>query len=622
MCGLAGFAGAGDLSDLNAMTAALRHRGPDDGATLVDEANRVYLGFRRLVVIDPEGGQQPMPNEDGSVHVVFNGEIYNHGELRKELERLGHRFRTGCSDTEVLVHGYEEWGDALPAKLNGMFAFAIWDAPRKQLFAARDRFGEKPLYYCHRPGFFAFASELSALIKHTAVRRDIDDRALQKYFAYGYVPAPLTLYRGVNKLGGGRWLRLDLESADLRERAYWQFDIQAEQHSPPERVPALADELRELVDRAVARRLVSDVPLGIFLSGGLDSSFILACAAKHRPAADLDSYTIGFEEPEFDESAFARIVSEAIGTRHHQRILSFAAVENLVAKVLAGLDEPTGDPSILPTYLLAAFARETVTVALTGDGADELFAGYDPFAALGPAQFYHRLVPRPVHLLLGRAVEHLPIGRGNMTLDYKLRRALPAMSHAPALWNPIWLAPVRPAAMPDLFEAPLPIEDLYSEAIGIWERSPSRNLVDKTIEFYTNLYLQGGILAKTDRASMMVSLESRAVYLDNDVVEFCRRLPHGYKMRNGRRKFLLKRAAQGLVPRQILRRRKKGFGIPLVPWLRGLPGGLPFRPISGLRHAWIEERWRAFLAGRCDERLMLWSWLSLQGVLRSSGAGN
>ena len=406
----------------------------------------------------------------------------------------------------------------------------------------------------------------------------------------------------------------------MRERRYWRFAIDANEHAPEARIAELADELRTLLDRAVARRLVSDVPLGIFLSGGIDSSTVLALAARHRTPASLDTFTIGFNEASFDETPYAREVAAAIGTRHHERILDFDTARDLTSQVLARLDEPTGDASILPTYLLSAFARESVTVALSGDGGDELFAGYDPFAALGPATWYDRVVPPPVHLLLRRMTGMLPRATTNMSLDFKLRRALMGLSYPARVRLPVWMSPLEPARMGALFDTPMPMEELYSEAIEAWDNARASNPIDRTLEFFTNFYLQDDILAKTDRAAMMVSLEARAVFLDNDVVDFCARLPHGYKYRRGVRKFLLRRAAEGLVPDTVLKRPKKGFGIPLARWLRQMPPAPPLDAISGLRPAWIAERWSAARAGQEDERLLLWSWLSLQGIVGQNGS--
>jgi asparagine synthase (glutamine-hydrolysing) len=620
MCGLAGFVGTGGRADLEAMADAITHRGPDDAGFHIEDEHALHLGFRRLAVVDIAGGHQPMWNEDKNVCVLFNGEIYNQAELRAELVSAGHIFRSDHSDTEVLVHGYEEWGGDLPARLNGMFALVVWDRRRRRLFAARDRFGEKPFYYAARSGFFAFASELSALIRHPAVDRTIDQRALQKFFAYGYIPAPNALYRGARKLPGGCSLTFDLRDFSLRERRYWRFAIAADEHAPDTRIPALSEELRALLDRAVARRLVSDVPLGVFLSGGIDSSTVLALAARHRTPASLDTFTIGFTEASFDETSYARAVATAIGTRHHEQILDFDTARDRAPGILARLDEPTGDASILPTYMLCAFARQKVTVALSGDGGDELFAGYDPFAALAPAALYDRLVPPPVHLLLRRMTGLLPHKTTNMSLDFKLRRAMMGLSYPPRVRLPAWMSPLEPARMGELFDQPLPIDDLYSEAIEVWDNAQARNPVDRTLEFFTNIYLQDDILAKTDRAAMMVSLEARAAFLDNDVVDFCARLPHRYKYRDGIRKFLLRRAAEGLVPDAVLKRPKKGFGVPLARWIRQMPAAPPLDAVPGLRPAWIARRWSAARAGQEDERLLLWSWLSLQGIVSRNGS--
>jgi asparagine synthase (glutamine-hydrolysing) len=408
----------------------------------------------------------------------------------------------------------------------------------------------------------------------------------------------------------------------VRLRRYWRFTIDADEHAPHNKISGLTEELRALLDRAVARRLVSDVPLGVFLSGGIDSSTVLALAARHRAPASLDTFTIGFNEISFDESPYARKVAAAIGSRHHERILDFDTAHDLAPTVLGRLDEPTGDASILPACLLAAFARESVTVALSGDGGDELFAGYDPFAALGPAAWYDRLVPTPVHLLLRRMAGMLPRATANMSLDFRLRRTLMGLSYPPNVRLPVWMSPIDPARMGALFDKPLPVDELYSEAIEVWDSAGAgaRNPIDRALEFFTNFYLPDDILAKADRASMMVSLEARAVFLDNDVVNFCARLPHDYKYRRGIRKFLLRRAARGLVPDFVLNRPKKGFGIPLAHWLRRMPPALPHGTIPGLRPEWIAGRWSAARAGQEDERLLLWSWLSLQGIAGQQGS--
>lgn len=618
MCGITGFVGTGTRSDLARMTAALAHRGPDGEGQWVDETRHVFLGHRRLAIVDLADGEQPMWNEDGQVGVVFNGEIYNHAELREDLRKRGHRFATNHSDTEVLVHGYEEWGEELFVRLNGMFAFAILDRLQRRLVLARDRFGEKPLYYSARPGLFAFASELTALACHSAVSRSLDVTSLQKFFAYGYLPGPRAMLEGTAKLPGGHWLRLDIETGAVKVRPYWQFSLEPDEALADSDEPSLVEECAALIKEAARRRLMSDVPLGVFLSGGLDSSTVLASLARVRLPASLSTYTIGFDEPSFDESEPARVVARHIGSDHHERRLGISEARDLIPSVLGRLDEPLGDASLLPTYLLCAFAREKVTVALTGDGGDELFAGYDPFIALKPAAIYSLVVPRAGHSVMRRLAECLPISHTNMSLDFKLRRSLMGLSHAASMWLPVWMAPLDPRDAAELFEAPLRLEDVYSEAISLWEMNPRKSTVDRALEFFTRLYLQDDILMKVDRAAMMCSLETRAVFLDNDLVEFCRRLPSRFKLRGGERKYLLKKVARRLLPTSIIDRRKKGFGIPLAKWLREVPPGPPEAPLAGMRADYARRTFAEHRSGIADHRLFLLSWIAMQAFAAMS----
>ena len=614
MCGIVGFVGPGDRDDLAVMMAALAHRGPDGSGVYVDDGARVFLGHQRLAIIDIAGGVQPMWNAERTVGLVYNGEIYNHRELRAKLEAKGHKFASDHSDTEVLIHGYVEWGEDLPSHLNGMFAFCIYDRRKGRLFLARDRFGEKPLYFARQGGLFAFASELSAIARHSGFHARLRHRSLQKFLAYGYVPAPNAILEDCEKLPGGSALTFDLETQTQRTWRYWRFRIEPEEawHDRPE--GELVEELRGHLFEAVRRRVVADVPLGFFLSGGIDSSAVLAAAASFLPAHNLKTFTLGFKEPSFDESEPARRVAELFGTQHHVDYLDLDAARDLAPQVLARLDEPLGDASILPMYLLSRFTRRQVTVALSGDGGDELFAGYDPFSALTPAKWYRSLVPRPLHVLLRAAVNRLPISARNMSLDFKLKRTLTGLSYAPAYWNPIWLSPVEPALMAHLFHEALSPEELYSEALEVWGAGDERSLVDRSLEFYTNFYLQDGIMMKVDRATMMSSLESRAVFLDNDLVEFCSRLPHSFKVRNGRRKYLLKKALAGLLPNDIIDRKKKGFGIPTASWLRSMPPLPPLAPVAGVHMDRVGRAWDDHRRGVADNRLFLWSWLSLQSL--------
>lgn len=612
MCGLAGFVGVGTEAVLRDMIATVAHRGPDGEGIWSDPELRVFLGHRRLSIIDIAGGAQPMWDSRGDVGVVFNGEIYNHLALRRELEAAGHRFRSSHSDTEVLVHGYREWGRDLPLRLNGMFAFAIVDRPAGRVFLARDRFGEKPLYYARKPGMLVFGSEATAVLAHPGITSEISPRAVQKYFAWGFLPAPNAFHRDLMKLPGGSSLTYDIATDDLRIDKYWRFHLEPDERLTGADEDRLAEELRERLADAVRRRLMSDAPLGIFLSGGIDSAAVLAAATRARPAGSIDTFTIGFTEPSYDESGHARALAEALGVRHHEEILDLERARSALPGILGRLDEPLGDPSILPTYLLSAFAAKHVKVALSGDGGDELFAGYDPFRALAPARLYSTLVSRGVHRGLRRLADLLPRSSRNMSFDFKVRRTLLGLSWPEALWNPVWLSPANPDLIAEIFDAPLTAEELYEEALALWSTQRG-DLIDRTLEFYTTFYLQDGILTKSDRATMLNSLEGRAVFLDNDLVEMCRRLPNRFKFRGGERKRLLRRALAGWLPADVLKRRKKGFGIPLTRWLRewrspAVGGGAAQN--VGLRENALQERWSRHGRGEIDERLLLFAWAS------------
>ena len=611
MCGIAGFAGEGSRVDLARMNAAQASRGPDGEGVWSDPTQGVYLGHMRLSVIDPAGGAQPMWTADGAVGVVFNGEIYNHEELRHELAMLGATFVTDHSDTEVLLHGYRIWGDEFVKRLNGMWAFAIYDRPRKRFFASRDRFGKKPLYYTHRPALFAFASELTALAAHSSVRPSISPQAMRKFFAYGYIPAPSSILQGIHKLPGGHNLEHDLGRGSVRIWKYWDFVLEPFEHIPPDAEAKWCEELRTLLARAVKRRLVSDVPIGSFLSGGIDSSAISAFAARELGPGRLNSFSIGFDEPSFDETPSARLAAHAIQSRHRVRMLSIDRARDSIRSVLGRLDEPIGDSSILPTSLLCGFAREHVTVAIGGDGGDELFAGYDPFRAIRWADLYQKVIPKPVHRAIALAVARIPVSHRNMSLDFRLKRTLRGLDHRAALRCPIWMASIAPSDLEACFGDPIDLEDLYSEAIDQWDGCRAPSPVDRTMQFYTKLYLQDDILAKVDRASMMHSLEVRAPFLDVDLVDFVRRVPWQYKLRHGQTKYLLKKALEPILPREILHRPKKGFGVPIGRWFKSQAIGLPATRLPGIDPSFVQASLAAHRNGARDERAFLWNALTL-----------
>ncbi|MGB8170244.1 MAG: asparagine synthase (glutamine-hydrolyzing) [Chthoniobacteraceae bacterium] len=626
MCGIAGFVGQGDRTVLQRMTDAIRHRGPDAEGHWVNEESAIYLGHRRLSIVDLGGGAQPMWTRDGRIGVVFNGEIYNHAELREELKQCGCEFLTDHSDTEVLLHGYAEWGDAFVERLNGMWAFVIYDRTRRRLFGSRDRFGKKPLYYFHEGATFGFASELPALLEHPRCPREFSSLSLKKFFAYCYVPAPRSIYERVWKLPGGHSFSYELDAVAAMESSgplrgkltvwkWWEFVLEPQK---PASEKALCEEIRATLERAVQRRLMSDVPLGVFLSGGLDSSAIAALAAKHVPSGQLNTFCIGFKEASFDESSYARLVAKKLGTAHHEEILDLDKSIALLPEIIGKLDEPFGDGSLLPTYLLSRFTRQHVTVALGGDGGDELFAGYDPFRALKNAERYAKFIKRPMHEAIRHLAGRLPVSHANMSFDFKVKRALMGLSYRPELWNAVWMSALEPRDLTELFREPADEEEIYSEAIYAWESCAQPNLVDRALQFWTNVYLQDGILAKIDRASMMCSLEARSPFLDIEVVDLARRIPWQLKLRGGETKWILKKALGPLLPREIIDRPKKGFGMPIGRWLR--EGKFDFDHTRTFPHlggiTFAKRKIAEHQSGKRDERLFLWSYWVLAEWLK------
>jgi len=557
------------------MALALAHRGPD-GAGLF-EAPGVCLGHRRLAVIDPEGGAQPMVAAGRQVAVACNAELYDFRELRQELEREGQRFSTR-SDTEVLLRGYLAWGDDVLERLGGLFSLAVWDGRPPQgprLLLARDRMGQKPLYWAPLAGGgLAFASELTALLEHPEVSPRIDPAALRRYLLHEYVPSPRSALASVHKLEPAfRLVWQPDRPIDLRE--YWRYCCGAT--SGHEEGPARPAELRPRLRRAVERRLVSDVPLGVFLSGGLDSSAVLAEAVELRDAGGLETFSIGFDDASFDESRHARAVAEHLGTRHRERILRPGDVLDLLPEVAGLLDEPLADASIVPTHLLARFAREHVTVALGGDGGDELFAGYPTFLAERAVPLWAAL-PGPVRGVLRAAAGRVPVSTANFSAGL-LARSFVRGADLPGLRrHQVWLGSFDPPGLERLLVSGLRPSDAGDDVMAdldAWQEAhPQHRREGRLGAFYARFYLADDVLTKVDRATMAVALEARAPFLDHHLVSWAARLPWSDKLRGRTTKWALRRAYAGVLPDAILRRPKKGFGIPLAAWLDG-----PLRPL-------------------------------------------
>jgi len=573
MCGITGWAtndpaaapSDNDRSVLSAMCGTIRHRGPDDEGKWLGDG--VALGMRRLSVIDLKTGDQPVWNEDRNVLAVMNGELYNFREVRSRLEKLGHKFATN-SDTEILPHLYEEYGDDLVDHLDGMFAFALWDMKERRLLIARDRFGEKPLYYGVFGNALCFASEPKALFAHPAVDRRIDRDSAYLYFSFDYVPAPRSIYEGISKLPAGHTLTWN--SGDLKVQKYWDISFS----KPDVRLSRrdAANHLLDLIRDSVRRRLVADVPLGVLLSGGIDSSTVAALAATLSPDK-VKTFSIGFKEESFDESSHARSVAKHIGTEHHEEILSVDAAADLVSEIGTWLDEPLSDASLLPTYLLSAFVRKHVTVALGGDGGDELFAGYPMYLGHKVNRIY-RTIPRFLRgAIVEPAVSSLAAGTDNLTFDYKAKRFVKAADRDDVERHHMWFGSFAPEEKDRLltgeFAAALTSGDTYAEARELAMDCDSADLIERMQYLDIKLYLAEDILTKVDRASMAVSLEVRAPFLDHKVAEFAASLPVDYRLRRNTSKYILKKAVRDILPRSIIERPKKGFGIPVAEWLKG-----------------------------------------------------
>jgi asparagine synthase (glutamine-hydrolysing) len=562
MCGICGLLtparGGPDPELLGAMSSALAHRGPDSEGSFV--SGPVGLAARRLSIIDLAHGDQPIGNEDGRIQVVQNGEIYNHEELRRELERGGHSFRTRC-DTEVIVHLYEEHGPAFAERLRGMFAIALWDARRGRLVLARDRFGIKPLYYREREGGLAFASELKALMRLPDFSRELDPHALESFMAFNSVPGPLTIFREARKLLPGHLLIAEGSGVEIQRFARPRpADADSVRR---ENARELADELRERLRDSVRAHLVSDVPVGVLLSGGVDSAALAALAAEQSPSR-VSTFSIGFEERSYNELDAARLVAQRYGTDHHELVLRPDAAE-LLPRLAEVFDEPLADSSALPTYLVSELASQHVKVAMSGEGGDELFGGYYTYVA-------DLLAPRIGRLAatLRPLVDRLPSSSEKVSFDYKAKRfahgaKLPPLERHHA-WKEIFSDDARAElSMAHRHDGFDPLE-VYRERFAETEGG---ELLARLQDVDLGIYLVDDLLVKTDRASMAHSLEARVPYLDAEVADFALALPTSMKVRGFSKKRLLRRALAPLLPRAIVRGKKQGFSIPAAAWLRG-----------------------------------------------------
>ncbi|HEY0458837.1 MAG TPA: asparagine synthase (glutamine-hydrolyzing) [Pyrinomonadaceae bacterium] len=565
MCGIAGFiskeksAPPGERARLlDRMCKIITHRGPDEQGTIVKD--RAALGMRRLSIIDLKSGQQPIFDCSGDLAIVFNGEIYNYQALKKDLEARGHRFKTN-SDTETIVHAYEEFGTDCVAHLRGMFAFAIYDFSAESLFIARDRVGKKPLFYSLTAGGnFVFGSELKVLIEHGEMAREIDFAALDAYLTFGYVPEEFCIFKGVHKLAPGHFLLF--KNGTIRTQKYWDFDYSEASEIKTE--AEYTEVLREKIREAVRIRLISEVPLGAFLSGGVDSSAVVGMMSQIS-ASPVKTFSIGFNEDTFNELKFARLAAKHFNTEHHEFIATPDLVET-VDELAWHFDEPFADSSALPTFMVSKMARDFVTVVLSGDGGDELFAGYTRYAKDKRRSGLEKL-PRAIreNLLkpLSEALPHGARGRNflyNTSLD-AVGRYIDSVSHFGALKKQgLYSSVLRTNLNGELGRA----ETVFRRTA---ESASSADATDKLLYLDSKTYLPGDILTKVDRMTMAVSLEARVPLLDHELIEFVQKIPAGLKLKGLETKYIFKKAMEGIVPREILYREKQGFGVPINEWI-------------------------------------------------------
>ncbi len=623
MCGIAGIASINPAQDLpscvtqavTAMTDSMSYRGPNGSG--VELCQSVCLGHRRLSIIDLSGGAQPMWDAAKKLCITFNGEIYNFPELRKGLEKEGFSFQTN-SDTEVILAAYRRWGTDCLEQLDGMFAFVLWDAEKHRLFGARDRFGKKPFFYTIQHNRFHFASELTCLKKVPDLSFTMDEEALMRYLAYQYVPCPGTMFHEVKQLPPS--CGFVLENGQFSTFKYWALPLCSKE--PVDEVQA-CEELNRLMRNAVRCRMISDVPLGVFLSGGIDSSIVTGLMAEYSEQP-VKSFSIGFEEASFDESSYAHAVAEAFATSHKERVLKAEECADLLPQIVSSMDVPMADASVAPQWLLAKMTREHVTVALGGDGSDELWCGYEHFIGFDLAEKYNRLPAFVRHKILEPICHHLPASSGYINPRLATETFLRSAA------EPAWLriASMLTACSADLQEKLLKNKDssflakerLYKPTYdAYWQWDDAVDL-HRACNAYVHGFLLDDILVKVDRCSMLNSLEVRAPFLDRKTAEFVAKLPVSCKLRGFQRKFLLKKAFADLLPDKILHRNKRGFQIPVAQWLRGRLRplmeellGADFVNRQGLFNAAeLRTLMDSHLSGRQDLRVPLWTLMVFQ----------
>jgi len=621
MCGIAGILQLDGSSPskqiLEGMTRTLAHRGPDGEGFHID--GPIGLGHRRLSIIDlSNAGAQPMCNEDGSIWITYNGEIYNFMQIRSVLQSRGHVF-SSQTDSEVIVHAYEEWGVACLQKFNGMFAFGLWDNKKSILWLVRDRLGVKPLFYCQLPNVILFASEIKAILAHPDVDRQVDVQALAYYLGLNYTPAPFTLFKHVRQILPGNYLFVE-HGGRVNHKEYW--DIQYEENNYLKSENEYLQKFDQLLEDSVKLRLVSDVPFGAFLSGGIDSSAVSYWMGKNLNEP-LKTFTIGFNEPSFDELEYARQVAEVIGAEHHEKIIQANAAE-ILPKIVWHSEEPTADSSMIAVYHLAQMTRQFVTMVQSGDGADEILAGYETYQAYHLRRLYQALPKFLRSRVFTLLVHSLPTSDAKVSLDSRLKRFITGAEveeeAAHGAWRMIFSASERQQLLAPIWDNVESHSDFLDLFRSVFERCRAKDPLNRMLYVDTRFYLPNDMLVKMDRMSMAHGLEAREPFLDYRLVEFVASLPPNMKIRNLRfKKYLLKKSMENRLPKEIIWRKKAGFNVPNARWIKG--NLRPFvmdtlapdriREMGFLDPKTIEEMLSEHFSGRADRSHQIWGILSL-----------
>jgi asparagine synthase (glutamine-hydrolysing) len=628
MCGICGILNLqhrplAHAERIDAMAARLFHRGPDSGGKF--QLPHLALAIRRLSIIDLETGNQPLSNETGDITLVFNGEIYNYRELCEGLRERGHHFKTH-SDGEAIIHLYEERGVDCLRELNGMFAIALWDHRARRLLLARDRAGEKPLYYWRDGQTLVFGSEIKSLLEYPGISRAIDFTAVTHYFFYGYFPSPRSVFAEIKKLPAAHYMIV--EGGNLHIDAYWRPQ---DYLRSPDEPPVTAREERNLVEELAVRlrqaaesRLVSDVPLGVFLSGGVDSSTIVAIMSDLSPG-NVNSFSVNFPEKSFNEESYSTLVAKRFDTHHHILNADKPAMLETLARLADHLDEPIADPAVIPTYLISRFAREHIKVALSGEGSDELFGGYPTYLGARLADYYLKLPSVVRRQFLARLQRFLPVTSSAVPIGLFLRRFLSHAEKTPAERHQIWFGMFNPTELDQLFAPDWagphpPSSDIFSPLDRVLEGARFDETVSEMLYLDFRLYLEDNLLVKVDRASMACSLELRTPFLDHRLIEFAEGLPGRLKVRRFQLKYILKKAVERWLPKEIVYRQKRGFSVPIASWMRNELRPLVDETLSEdkLRRkgifnpAFVRRLLNEHWSGKADHRKPLWTLFSFQ----------